>query len=126
MARKHSRRAAPETSERYLTPQWRPDGGSIGTDCRVGVQIDGSGALCGGMAVSLITRERLEVEARSLPREERARLAEALLASLEEEAEIERAWREEIGRRAAELDSGAVQGVPAEEVFAAIDEILEA
>lgn len=77
------------------------------------------------MALSPITRERLEVEARSLPREERARLAEALLASLEEEAEIERAWREEIDRRAAELDSGAVQGVPVEEVFAAIDEILE-
>jgi putative addiction module component (TIGR02574 family) len=49
-----------------------------------------------------------------------------LLASLEEEAEIERAWREEIARRAAELDSGSVQGVSAEEVFAAIDEILEA
>lgn len=32
-------------------------------------------------------------------REERARLAEALLASLEEEAEIERAWRGEIDRR---------------------------
>ena len=75
--------------------------------------------------MSPITRERLEVEARSLPREERARLAEALLASLEEEAEMARAWREEIDRRAAELDSGAVQAVPAEQVFAAIDEILQ-
>ncbi len=75
--------------------------------------------------MSPITRERLEVEARSLPGEERARLAEALLASLEEEAEMERAWREEIDRRAAELDSDAVQAVPAEQVFAAIDEILQ-
>jgi putative addiction module component (TIGR02574 family) len=75
--------------------------------------------------LSPITRERLEVEARSLPREERARLAEALLASLEEEAEMERAWREEIDRRTAELDSGAVQAVPAKQVFAAIDEILQ-
>jgi len=75
--------------------------------------------------LSSITRERLEVEARSLPREERARLAEALLASRDEEAEVERAWREEIDRRAAELDSGGVQTVPAEQVFAAIDEILQ-
>ena len=75
--------------------------------------------------MSPITRERLEVEARSLPREERARLAEALLASLEEEAEIERAWRAEIGRRASELDSGSVQAIPAEQVFAEIDEILQ-
>jgi putative addiction module component (TIGR02574 family) len=77
------------------------------------------------MVSSSVTRERLEVEARSLPRDERARLAEALLASLEEEAEIERAWREEINRRAAELDSGSVKSVPADEVFAAIEEILE-
>jgi putative addiction module component (TIGR02574 family) len=71
-----------------------------------------------------VTRERLEVEARSLPREERARLAEALLASLEEEAEIEQAWREEIRRRSAELDAGTVEAIPAERVFAEIDEIL--
>jgi putative addiction module component (TIGR02574 family) len=73
-----------------------------------------------------VTRERLEVEARSLPREERARLAEALLASLEEEAEIEQAWREEIRRRSAELDAGTVEAIPAEQVFAEIDEILGA
>ncbi len=45
------------------------------------------------MTPSPITREQLEVEARSLPRDERARLVEALLASLEEEAEIEEASR---------------------------------
>ena len=78
------------------------------------------------MASSLVTRERLELEARSLPREERARLAEALLASLEEEAEIEQAWRDEVRRRAAELDAGTVEAVSAERVFAEIDEILEA
>ena len=73
-----------------------------------------------------VTRERLEVEARSLPREERARLAEALLASLEEEAEIEQAWREEIRRRSAELDAGTVEAIPADRVCAEIDEILGA
>ena len=78
------------------------------------------------MGSTPVTRERLEVEARSLPREERARLAEALLASLEEEAEIEQAWREEIRRRSAELDAGTVEAIPAERVFAEIDEILGA
>jgi putative addiction module component (TIGR02574 family) len=78
------------------------------------------------MAPSPVTRERLEAEARSLPREDRARLAEALLASLEEEAEIEQAWRDEVRRRAAELDAGTVEAIPAERVFAEIDEILGA
>ena len=63
------------------------------------------------------TREQLENEAQSLPREERARLAEALIASLDEEAEMERAWLAEAERRAAELDSGAVESIPAEGVF---------
>jgi putative addiction module component (TIGR02574 family) len=78
------------------------------------------------MASLPVTRERLEVEARRLPREERARLAEALLASLEEEAEIERAWRDEIRQRVAQLDAGEVEAIPAEQVFADIDEILGA
>lgn len=72
-----------------------------------------------------LTREQLEVEARNLPREERARLAEALLASLEEEAEIEQAWREEVRRRAAELDAGTVEAIPAEQVFSEIEELLK-
>ena len=76
------------------------------------------------MASTFMTREQLEAEARNLPREERARLAEALLNSLEEESEIEQAWRTEIRRRADELDSGEVQGVPADEVFAEIDKLL--
>ena len=77
------------------------------------------------MASQPLTREQLEVEARNLPRDERARLAEALLASLEEEAEIERAWREEIHRRAAELEAGTVEGIPADQVFSEIDELLK-
>ena len=71
-----------------------------------------------------LTREQLEVEAQKLPRDERARLAEALIASLDEEAEIERAWYDEAERRAAELDSGAVEGIPAEQVFAELDTIV--
>ncbi len=71
-----------------------------------------------------LTREQLENEAQSLPREERARLAEALIASLDEEAEMERAWLAEAERRAAELDSGAVQSIPAEEVFSELDSLV--
>lgn len=69
--------------------------------------------------------ERLEAEALELPARERARLAHRLIASLdavdtaeEDPAEVERAWEEEIHRRLQEYRSGAVQPVPASEVFA--------
>jgi putative addiction module component (TIGR02574 family) len=61
--------------------------------------------------------QELEAEALKLPSHERARLAEALIASLDEEDEISTAWADEAERRDAELRSGAVKGVPAEEVF---------
>jgi putative addiction module component (TIGR02574 family) len=73
-----------------------------------------------------ITREQLEAEARRLPKEERARLAEALIASLDEEAEVEQAWVEEIRRRVAELRSGDVVPIPADEVFAELDDLTRA
>ena len=69
-------------------------------------------------------REQVEAEARRLPREERARLAEALIASLEEEAELEQVWSVEIARRVEELRSGAVSSIPAEEVFAELEGLL--
>ena len=61
----------------------------------------------------------LESQALELPAEERARLAERLLASLEALAdpEAESLWLEESERRLTELDSGATAGVRAEEVF---------
>ncbi len=70
-------------------------------------------------------REQIEAEARRLPREERALLAEALISSLDEEAEVEQAWATEIARRVAELRSGQVETIPAEEVFAELDRLLE-
>jgi putative addiction module component (TIGR02574 family) len=70
-------------------------------------------------------REQVEAEARRLPREDRARLAEVLLASLDEEAEIEQAWAKEIARRVDELRSGAVSPIPAGEVFAELDKIVQ-
>ena len=62
--------------------------------------------------------EKLEAEALKLAPGERAALAQRLLASLEEDAEIEEAWAVEIERRIAEVESGAVQVIPIEEARA--------
>jgi putative addiction module component (TIGR02574 family) len=64
-----------------------------------------------------MTKQQIEAEALKLPPHERARLAELLIASLDEEDEIARAWADEAERRYEELRSGAVQPIPAEEVF---------
>lgn len=60
----------------------------------------------------------IEREALHLPVLDRARLAHKLLLSLEDmsEPEIEQAWLDEAERRAAEIDQGLVQLIPAEEV----------
>ena len=59
-------------------------------------------------------------QAVDLPEKERATLAGLLIESLETErdAGVDEAWREEIARRLAELDSGAVTTVPWETVRA--------
>jgi putative addiction module component (TIGR02574 family) len=61
--------------------------------------------------------EQIEAELLNLPSRERARLAEVLISSLDEDAEVEQAWSEEVARRAEELRSGKVKPVPAQEVF---------
>ena len=62
--------------------------------------------------------ETIRNEALSLPAQERAQLAEQLLASLDDlsEAEADQLWFQEAARRAAEMDQGLVQRIPAEEV----------
>jgi putative addiction module component (TIGR02574 family) len=67
---------------------------------------------------------RLEAEVLSLPRAERARIAELLIASLDEDAEIERAWDVEVARRWAEIESGTVKTVPGEVALAKIRSLL--
>jgi putative addiction module component (TIGR02574 family) len=64
--------------------------------------------------------DKLEAEALKLAPGERAALAQRLLASLEEDAEIEEAWAVEIERRIAEVESGAVQVIPIEEALARV------
>ncbi len=68
----------------------------------------------------------IEHEALKLPLEERAKLAQKLLLSLENlsEKELEQAWLAEADRRARELDRGAVQPVSAEEVRRKARELL--
>lgn len=61
--------------------------------------------------------EELEVPALALPRSERARLAERLLASLDEEPEIEAGWAEEVRRRMEQYRAGAIEAVPGDRVM---------
>jgi putative addiction module component (TIGR02574 family) len=62
--------------------------------------------------------ETIESEALKLTVVERAKLAEHLLASLDEDSEIEEAWAVEVERRIAEIDAGTVQLIPAAEAIA--------
>jgi putative addiction module component (TIGR02574 family) len=69
--------------------------------------------------------EKLEAEALKLAPGERAALAQRLLASLEEDTEIEEAWAQEVERRIAEVESGAVQLIPIEEALARVRAALK-
>ena len=62
----------------------------------------------------------LEHQLLSLPAEERARLAERLLASFEPESEIQAAWMQVAQKRRDEVLSGKVQLVPGDEALARI------
>ena len=71
--------------------------------------------------------QAIEQEVLHLPIEDRARLAEKLLSSLDNlsEQENEKLWFVEAQRRAAEIDNGTVQLVSAEEVERKIQAILK-
>jgi len=62
--------------------------------------------------------ESLEAQVLKLSVAERAKLAEHLIASLDEDSEIEEAWAAETERRIAELEAGAAQIIPAAEAIA--------
>ena len=61
----------------------------------------------------------LESKALKLSRRERARLAQRLISSLDQEvdADAERLWLQEAERRLGELKSGKVVGIPVEKVI---------
>lgn len=67
-----------------------------------------------------MTIEQLLAECRKLPRKERARFALALVRELEDieeddDAEVHQAWTNELDRRLAEVDSGAVEPLTLEQ-----------
>ena len=66
------------------------------------------------------TAADLAQRGKQLPRDERERLVDALLESLNEPAssELDAAWQAEIERRLSAYDRGEVAAIPAEEVFA--------
>ena len=65
---------------------------------------------------------KLADQALSLPCEDRVYLVDRLLQSLNapSQAEIDRLWAEEAERRVDEMDSGKLQTIPGEQVFAEI------
>jgi putative addiction module component (TIGR02574 family) len=69
----------------------------------------------------------LENEVLQLPIEDRARLAEKLLSSLDGllEQEVEKIWLLEAQRRASEIDNGTVKLVSGEEMERKIQAILQ-
>jgi putative addiction module component (TIGR02574 family) len=75
-----------------------------------------------------MTRELSELleKALALPVEARAALANSLLESLDQTVDVgvEEAWKEEIGRRIAKLDSGKMKPIPWAEARRQIESIL--
>ena len=71
-----------------------------------------------------LTADQIESEALNLPRPERDRIAQALIASLEMDPEVERAWEEEIRRRIRDIDSGVTELIPGEQVFKEVEDLL--
>ena len=69
--------------------------------------------------------ELLEAEALKLTVGERAAFAQLLLASLDENAEIEEAWTVETERRLADIESGAVRTIPIADALAQVRAALK-
>jgi putative addiction module component (TIGR02574 family) len=73
-----------------------------------------------------MTLKELYTETRQLPREQAAELMDLMLIDTfsEPDPAVDEAWGREIDRRLAELESGQVQGIPAEEVMAKARKIV--
>lgn len=74
-----------------------------------------------------MANETIEQTVLHLPMQQRAELVHKLLLSLEDQSEdeISEAWRSEALRRSAEIDSGAVKTISAEEASAAVRLLLK-
>jgi putative addiction module component (TIGR02574 family) len=72
----------------------------------------------------MLTADQIQSEALSLPRPERARIAQALVSSLHMEPEVEQAWDEEIRRRVRDIESGVTEMIPGDDVFREGEDLL--
>ena len=73
-----------------------------------------------------ITLDEIVEETKHWPPERVGELVDRLTEDLHASApEIEAAWKTEVNRRIAEIESGNVKGIPAEEVSARIQQILK-
>ncbi len=63
--------------------------------------------------------EELEIAAMQLPPDERERLGEKLLSSVDTPLEFEDEWAEEVDRRIEEMLDGTVKPVPGDDVLRA-------
>jgi putative addiction module component (TIGR02574 family) len=64
--------------------------------------------------------ELLEAEALQLTAGERAAFAQLLLASLDEDSDIEEAWSAETERRISDIERGVVQAIPIADALAQV------
>ena len=69
--------------------------------------------------------EVLETEALKLTPGERAALAQRLLASLDEDAELEEAWAAEVERRISDVESGVTKVIPLADALAQVRAALK-
>lgn len=84
----------------------------------------------GNLSGMKATLDQVTNDASELSPHDRWKLVARLIRDLEPgkhlpDAEVEKAWNEEISRRLEEIDSGKVKPVPAEEVFARIRKRLD-
>jgi putative addiction module component (TIGR02574 family) len=69
--------------------------------------------------------EELETEALKLTPGERAAFAQVLLASLDEDAEIEDAWAAEVERRISDVENGVERVIPIADALAQVRAALK-
>ena len=73
-----------------------------------------------------MTLDEIVEETKDWPPEQVGELVDRLTEDLHaSDPEIEAAWKTEVNRRIEEIQSGKVQGIPAEEVSARIQKILQ-
>lgn len=67
----------------------------------------------------------IEAEAMKLPPAERAELGARLIASTGAVGGLHPAWKAELTRRIAEMETGRTTPIPAEQMFAEVDALIE-